>query len=109
MTGRVAAEDAVPNAVKSAPLMLPMNRNGKLLVAIAELRHNYQGWGAPAVQYLQTTPVLGNLVPVTDWRSYFYDSGIVRTCTGCQVLPYTRTGGLGTGGHLRNFPIPAIN
>ena len=25
--------------------------------------------------------VLGNLGPVTDWRSYFYDSGIVRTCT----------------------------
>ena len=30
---------------------------------------------------LQSTPVLGNLGPVTDWRSYFYDSGIVRTCT----------------------------
>ena len=32
----------------------------------------------------------------------------LRTCTGCQVLPYTRTGGLGTGSHLRNFPIPEI-
>ena len=37
MTGRVAAEDAVPNAVKSAPPMLPMNRNGKLRVAMAKL------------------------------------------------------------------------
>ena len=30
---------------------------------------------------LQSTPVLGNLGPVTDWRCYFYHSGIVRTCT----------------------------
>ena len=36
VTGRVAAEDAVPNAVKSAPPMLPMNRNGKLRVAMAK-------------------------------------------------------------------------
>ena len=40
-----------------------------------------QGWGGPAVQYRQSTPVPGNLGPVTDWRSYLYDSGIVRTCT----------------------------
>ena len=33
----------------------------------------YQGWGGPAVQYRQATPVLGNLGPVADWRSYFYD------------------------------------
>ena len=38
-----------------------------------------QGWGVPAVQYRPSTPVLGNLGPVTDWRSYFYNSGIVRT------------------------------
>ena len=37
VTGRVAAEDAVPNAVKSAPPMLPMKRNGKLRVAMAKL------------------------------------------------------------------------
>ena len=36
-----------------------------------------QGWGGPAVHYRQSTPVLGNC----DWRSYFYDPGIVRTCT----------------------------
>ena len=32
-----------------------------------------QGWGGPAVQYRQSTPVLENLVPVTDWRSTFCD------------------------------------
>ena len=42
MTGRVAAEDAVPNAVKSAPPMLPMNRNGKLRVAMAKLEQIYR-------------------------------------------------------------------
>ena len=45
-------------------------------------KHYSQGWGGPAaVQYRQSTTVLGNLGPVTDWRSYFFDSSIVRTCT----------------------------
>ena len=69
-----------------------------------------QGWGVPAVQYRQSTPVLGNLGPVTDWRSYFYDSGIVRTCTEDLYRvpgpPICEDWWTGTGGHLRNFPIP---
>ena len=35
-----------------------------------------QGWGGPAVQYRQSTPVLGNLGPVTDWRSTFCSPGL---------------------------------
>ena len=38
----------------------------------------YQGWGGPAVQYRQSTPVLGNLGPVTDWRSAFCAPGLDR-------------------------------
>ena len=34
-----------------------------------ELPH--QGWGGTAVQYRQSTPVLGNLGPVADWRSTY--------------------------------------
>ena len=37
-----------------------------------------QGWGGPAVQYRQSTPVLGNLGPVTDWRSTFCGPGLDR-------------------------------
>ena len=42
---------------------------------------NHAEMGGPAVQYRQSRIVLGNLGPVTDWRSNFYDSGIERTCT----------------------------
>ena len=31
----------------------------------------WQGWGGPAVQYRQSTPVLGNLGTVADRRSTF--------------------------------------
>ena len=39
---------------------------------------NNQGWGGPAVQYRQSTPVLWNLGPVTDWMSTFYGPGLDR-------------------------------
>ena len=41
---------------------------------------NDQGWGGPAVQYRQSTPVLRNLGPVTDWRSTFCGPGLDREC-----------------------------
>ena len=86
--------------------ILSKNKSTHSKILLHKFVDGLQGWGGPAVQYRQSTPVLGNLGPVATWRSYFYDSGIVRTCTECQVLPYKRTGGLGTGGHLRNFAIP---
>ena len=63
---------------------------------------NWQGWGGPAVQYWQSIPVLGNLGPVTDWSligGSIYGTQaqlgpVLRTGTGCQVLPYTMTGTL---------------
>ena len=67
-----------------------------------------QGWGGPAVQYQKSTPVLGNLGTVTDLRSYFYDSGIVRTFNEdlYRVPSPPIYEDWWTGGHFRNFPIP---
>ena len=56
-------------------------KNNSKIIELLQVQINHQGWGGPAVQYLQSTPVLGNLGPVTDWRSYFWDPGIVRTRT----------------------------
>ena len=53
----------------------------------------------PALQYRQSTPVPGNLGPVTDWRTTFCDPRIKRTCHEDLLFrvpgpPFLRSSGL---------------
>ena len=59
----------------------------------------------PALQYRQSTPVLGHLGPVNDWRSTFCDPRIRRTCNE-DLYRVPGHPWLRTGDHLRNSPIP---
>ena len=66
--------------------ILSKNKSTHSKILLHKFVDGLQGWGGPAVQYRQSTPVLGNLGPVMDWRSYFFDSGIERTCTEDMYL-----------------------